>query len=154
MDQPVALVASRGWRLLGFHDLCGTLIEAAAVKRRRRDLRGGLGLIPASVLNWSPPPFTNDAGARETSAGPSAEDVVEGRGLQVAVVDDVDQLGVAVGDGRQVGVGDHDLLGLKRFPGVADEAVFVLGSRVPDVTAPHGDRGVPQIGGDPVDVCV
>ena len=74
--------------------------------------------------------------------------------MQVAAVDDVEQLGVAVGDGGQVGVGDHDLLGLKRFPGVADEAVFVLRSRVPDVTAPHGDRGVPQIGGDPVDVCV
>ena len=76
-----------------------------------------------------------------------AEDVVEGHGLQVAAVDDVEQLGVAVADGGQVGVGDHDLLGLKRFPGVADEAVFVLRSRVPDVTAPHGDRGVPQIGG-------
>src|ERR1700752_2959057 len=72
-----------------------------------------------------------------------AEDVVEGRGLQVVAVDDVEQLGVAVGDGGQVGVGDHDLLGLKRFPGVADEAVFVLRSRVPDVTAPHGDRGIP-----------
>ncbi len=44
-----------------------------------------------------------------------AEDVVEGDGLQVAAVDDVEQLGVAVGDGGQVGVGDHDLLGLKRF---------------------------------------
>ena len=36
--------------------------------------------------------------------------------MQVAAVDDVEQLGVAVGDGRQVGVGDHDLLGLNDFP--------------------------------------
>ena len=45
--------------------------------------------------------------------GVLGEDVVEGDGLQVAAVDEVDQLGVAVGDGGQVGVGEHDLLWLK-----------------------------------------
>jgi len=45
--------------------------------------------------------------------GVLCEDVVEGHGLQVAALDDVDQLGVAVGDGGQVGVDEHDLLRLK-----------------------------------------
>jgi hypothetical protein len=54
------------------------------------------------------------------------EDVVEGHGLQVAALDEVDQLGVAVGDCGQVGVDEDDLLRLKRLPGVSDEAGFVL----------------------------
>ena len=54
------------------------------------------------------------------------EDVVEGHGLQVAALDEVDQLRVAVGDGGQVGVDEDDLLRLKRRPGVHGEAGFVL----------------------------
>jgi hypothetical protein len=58
--------------------------------------------------------------------GVLCEDVVESHGLQVAALDEVDQLRVAVGDGGQVGVDEDDLLRLKRLPGVSDEAGFVL----------------------------
>jgi hypothetical protein len=55
----------------------------------------------------------------------SGEDVVEGDGLQVTACDDVDELGVAVRDGRQIGVAQHDLLRLKRTAGVRDQGGFV-----------------------------
>ena len=93
--------------------------QTTALRRRLR--------VPCRPIQRA---VSSAAGAPVWSPG-LAEDVVEGHGLQVVAVDDVEQLGVAVGDGGQVGVGDHDLLGLKRFPGVADEAVFVLRSRVP-----------------------
>src|SRR5437764_10319602 len=50
-----------------------------------------------------------------TSRSESAENVMERDGLQAAAVDEVEQLRIAVGDGGQVGVGNHNLLGLKRF---------------------------------------
>ena len=70
--------------------------------------------------------------------------------MQVAAVDDVEQLGVAAGDGGQVGVGEHDLLGLKVFVCIGNKSGLALGSPVKQVAAPHGDGAVAVIGGDPV----
>ena len=43
----------------------------------------------------------------------SGEGVVEGDRLEVAAAEDIEQLAETVGDGGQVGVANHDLLGLK-----------------------------------------
>jgi hypothetical protein len=56
--------------------------------------------------------------------------------------------------GGQVGVGEHDLLGLKIFVRVGNQRGFTLGSPVKEVAAPYGDGAVALIGGDPVDVGV
>ena len=75
------------------------------------------------------------AGAPEPGRGPKlAEHVVEGHGLQVAVVDDVEQLGVAVGDGGQVGVGDHDLFGAETISRRCRVRTRLLGRPAPPPT--------------------
>ena len=51
--------------------------------------------------------------ARRQRPAKSGEDVVEGDRLEVAAADDIEQLAETVGDGGQVGVANHDLLGLK-----------------------------------------
>jgi hypothetical protein len=61
---------------------------------------------------------TFDAASRPEPIRPrrpakSGVDVVEGDRLQVAAADDIEQLAETVGDGGQVGVANHDLLGLK-----------------------------------------
>jgi hypothetical protein len=56
--------------------------------------------------------------------------------LQVAALDDVEQLRVVVGHGGQVRVADHDLLGLKRLLRVGDERGFVIRPPVADVLSP------------------
>src|SRR5262249_42103489 len=82
------------------------------------------------------------------SGGGSAEDVVERDRLQIAASDDVEQLRVGVRDGWPVGVGQHDLLALKRLLCGADQLLFVDHARVADAGAPHRDRGVAEVGRD------
>lgn len=84
----------------------------------------------------------------------SAEDVGEGDGLQVAALDDVEQLAVGVGDGRQVGVTEDDGLWRERLGRGGDEVGFVDGPAVADGAAPQGDGGIAQIGGHVVGLAV
>ncbi len=51
-------------------------------------------------------------------------DVGEGDGPQPSLGDDVQQLGVGVGDGGVVGVADDDVLGLQPLPGEAEQEIF------------------------------
>src|SRR5271166_5992144 len=64
---------------------------------------GQSSLTPGVTAHQRPP----------TSPAKSGEDVVEGDRLEVAAADDIEQLAETVGDGGQVGVANHDLLGLK-----------------------------------------
>ena len=77
----------------------------------------------------------------------SAEHVVQRDGLKVAAGDELAQLVVAVRDGRQVGVGQHDLLREELPRRSGDEAGLVLRERIADGVAPQCDGRIAEIGG-------
>jgi len=80
----------------------------------------------------------------------SPEHFEENLRLQVATLGDVEQLGVAVGDRREVRVPEDDLLRLKGLVRVADQLGFVDHPTVANGSAPHCDGGVAEVSGRPV----